>query len=481
MNGMKKEIIAILLLTLIVAPGCKKWLDVKPRTIVEQSQLFTSEKGFEDAMYGAYTIMSNASLYGDQLTMSFLDVLAQQYSCQTMPGHQFYQTSIYNYVDAGVKVRISNVWDSMYNAITNLNNILLNIDGKKDLFQTGNYSLVKGEALGLRAFMHFDLLRMFGSSYASNPTRAAIPYVTTVSGGVTPLSTVSEALDKVIADLTAASDLLSGYKTIDANFAQQAPNLQNDWLNRRQSHFNYWAAEAALARAYLYKGDKPNALLHAKKVINSGMFSFETSDRLNTFQDYTFIPEQIFALSKFNLNPQVQSYFKTPSGTINTGLNVQLTNSYGNGGVVDQIYEISSGGVTDVRYARLWQLSGNVYFCTKFWQDAQYPGYVNLVPLIRLPEMYYIAAECSDPATATEYLNNVREQRGLSDLPAGLDATMVQNEIFKEYGKEFYAEGQLFYYYKRLNLSQMRFSAIPASDKIYILPLPDAEIQYRGN
>lgn len=477
---MKKELISLLLI-LILAPGCKKWLDVKPRTIVEQSRLFSSEKGFEDAMYGIYTVMSNASLYGDQLTMSFLDVLAQQYNCQTRPTHKFYQASIYKYTDAGVKTMIGNIWDSMYNAITNINNILLNIDGKKDLFAPGNYQLVKGEALGLRAFMHFDLLRMFGGSYASHASQAAIPYVTTVSGGVTPLSTVSEVLDKAIADLTAASGLLSGYKNIDPNYTR-GTILQNDWLNSRQSHFNYWAAEATLARICLYKGDKQNALQHARNVINSGMFNFETSDRLNNLMDRTFIPEQVFALSKFNLRPQVTAYFQAPGGRVsgNDDMDRWLTNSYGNGGVVDQIYEITSGGVTDIRYARLWQLSGTVYFCSKYWQDGTSPDFVNLVPLIRLPEMYYIAAECADPATATAYLNAVREQRGLNDLPSGLDAAAVQNEILKEYQKEFYAEGQMFYYYKRLNLSQIRFSGIPGSDNIYILPLPDGELQYRG-
>src|SRR6187402_2596863 len=312
---MKKEIISLLLLALVVAPGCKKWLDVKPRTIVEQSQLLTTETGFEDAMYGVYTVMSNSALYGDQLTMSFLDALAQNYDAQTRPTHSFYQASVYNYSDGGVKTRIMNIWDSMYNAIANVNNILLNIDGKKEVFTPGNYELVKGEALGLRAFMHFDLLRMFGGSYANHASQAYIPYITTVSGGVAPLATTNEVLDKVIKDLTDAGGLLSGYKNIDPNYTQ-AVTLQNDWLNSRQSHFNYWAAEATLARVYLYKGDKQHALEHALNVINSGMFKFETGDRLSAMNDRTFIPEQVFALSKFNLRPQVSAYFQTPGGTI---------------------------------------------------------------------------------------------------------------------------------------------------------------------
>jgi len=477
---MKKERIALIIIGIVfMTSSCKKWLDVHPKTQIEQDQLFTTEVGFQDALYGVYTVMAGDSLYGDQLTMSFLDVLAQQYSCQTNPIHLFYQAAIYNYQDAAVKLRIAGTWERMYNAITNVNNVLLHIDAKKDVFQKGNYELVKGEALGLRAFMHLDLLRLFGTSFASNPGKAAIPYVTTVSGNVTPLSKVSEVLDQVIADLTEASTLLSGYKTIDYDFYLEGA-FANDWLYRRQSHFNYWAAEATLARAYLNKGDKQNALLHATNVINSGAFAFETSDRITNFRDRTFIPEQIFALSKFNLLAQVSQYFQVAGGAVNINLNTQLTNTYGNGGIVDQIYEIGSGGVTDIRYARLWQLSGTTYFCSKYWQDGGRSEFVNLVPLIRIPEMYYIAAECSDPATATGYLNVVRGKRGLSDLGAGLDAAGIQNEILKEYQKEYYAEGQLFYYYKRQNASQIRFTSVAGSDKIYVLPLPDGEAQYRG-
>ncbi len=85
------------------ATGCNKWLDAKPKTLIESEQLFKSEKGFEDAMYGVYTKMAGTSLYGDQLTMSFLEVLAQQYNCQSNPSHNFYQAANYNYLDAGVK------------------------------------------------------------------------------------------------------------------------------------------------------------------------------------------------------------------------------------------------------------------------------------------------------------------------------------------------------------------------------------------
>ena len=67
-------------------------------------------------------------------------------------------------------------------------------------------------------------------------------------------------------------------------------------------------------------------------------------------------------------------------------------------------------------------------------------------PLIRMSEMYYIAAETeTSEDAALDYLNTVRRERGLGDnLTAGVD---LQNEIFKEYKKEFFGEGQLFYYF----------------------------------
>lgn len=478
---MKRSILLLILPALLLA-SCSKWLDVKPKTQIVGSELLSTEGGFQDALYGVYATMASRSLYGDQLTMGFLDVLAQRYAISTNPSHIFYQASLYNYQDASVRADITNIWDTAYFAIVNLNNVINQVDAHRDVFQGNNYALLKGEAYGLRAFLHFDLLRMFGAAYASNPQAAAIPYLTTVSGNVTPVSSVASALDSIITDLTIADTLLASYKNVVLPTVN-TPVQANDWQNNRQYHFNYWAAEALLARVYLYKGDKANALLHATNVINSGVFQFITTSAITANHDRTFTPEQIFTLSKYNLLNYIPNYFQA-SGVAGANLNTntRLTNTYGNNGVVDKVFETSTGGATDFRYAYLWGASSGVYFPTKYWQDATtaYTYLNNLLPVIRLPEMYYIAAECADPATATTYINKVRANRGLKDLPELTDPVAQQNEITKEYQKEFWCEGQLFYYYKRLNLAQIPYTSIPGSDKVYVLPMPDNEIQY-GN
>jgi starch-binding outer membrane protein, SusD/RagB family len=109
-------------------------------------------------------------------------------------------------------------------------------------------------------------------------------------------------------------------------------------------------------------------------------------------------------------------------------------------------------------------------------------GYLNKMPVMRVSEMYYIAAEClraSDVEASIEYLNIVRRARNvLTDLPATLTDAQFQDELFKEYRKEFYLEGQLFFFYKRLNLPKI--GAATADNSIYVLPLPDNEVEY-GN
>lgn len=464
-------ILVFSILLVLCVSSCSKWLDVRPKSQVKENDLFSTEQGFVDALTGVYTLMTNTSLYGDNMTMGFMDALAQRYDISGSSS-AFYQTGLYNYQDANVKSTVAGIWNSMYNAIVNDNNILQQIDAQKRLFSGQNYALVKGEALGLRAFMHFDLLRMFGPVYATNPDKICIPYVTTVSLKVTPQLKASVVMDSVIADLKTAEQLLSADSLVD-NFT---PN--DSWLLAyRQNHFNLWAVKALLARVYLYKGDKVNALKYALQVINSHRFSFVQKVALTgavSTKDRTFRTEHMFSLHIYNLKASVDKYFK-----YSTGNSYQLTLPEVR---LNNIFEIANGGSTDYRYAFLWELDGTIRFPSKLWQESKVvAAYKELMPLLRLPEVYFIAAECTaDVPTAVSYLNAVRENRGIAPLPDVLLPDNLQNEIFKSYEKEFYCEGQLWFYYKRRNSKSISGTSIPGSDVIYVFPLPDDEVQF-GN
>lgn len=108
------------------------------------------------------------------------------------------------------------------------------------------------------------------------------------------------------------------------------------------------------------------------------------------------------------------------------------------------------------------------------------------INMIRLPEMYYIAAEAlltSNPEKARDYFDTVISSRGLTPLKERSSGqTLTINHLINERYKEFIGEGQTFYNMKRLNLDFVNVNAQPvqASKAIYVLPIPTEEIDYRN-
>ena len=124
---------------------------------------------------------------------------------------------------------------------------------------------------------------------------------------------------------------------------------------------------------------------------------------------------------------------------------------------------------------------------TKYYKrESESPWAADRLPLMRVSEMYYIAAECeSDWQEGVKHLETVRSHRGLSSAPLRCGSKDdLQNEIEKEYRKEFIAEGQLFYYFKRLNKSVTIKSPMSGSKTIepncFTLDRPDDENTYGG-
>ena len=177
-----KQIIYILLTTTMLGlMSCSDWLDVSPKTSIPTDKQFESESGFKDALTGIYLKLGTTTLYAGDLTYAYLDELAGLYS--DYPGYNtnavFDQSIVFDYENMFLSKK-NGIYSTMYNIIANINNFLEYVDKNKDVLVTERYyETMKGEALGLRAFLHFDLLRMFGPVYKEHPASKAIPYRTT--------------------------------------------------------------------------------------------------------------------------------------------------------------------------------------------------------------------------------------------------------------------------------------------------------------
>ncbi|MGX5817658.1 RagB/SusD family nutrient uptake outer membrane protein [Chitinophaga lutea] len=462
----------LMALLLGAGTGCNKWLDVKPKTFVNQDDLWTDEQGFKDALMGVYAGISAEQLYGREFSMAMMDVLGANYDV-SLSSHAYYSAGQYDYKQDFVKTTLAGFWTHAYKNIANVNNLLEAIDSHKDVFAPNMYELVKGEALGLRAFLHFDMLRAFGPVPATGMDKKAIPYVTKFNMEVQPYSTTREVIARCLEDLTAARALLSVKKTV--NFGHE-----NIFLAHTRNHFNYWAATGLMARIYLYSGDAANAYTHAKEVIDSKVFELLDPSFINSvYPDRIFSREHVFAIYVSNMQDLNAKHFRATSASTQL-----LTNKTA---FINTRFETASGGSTDYRYLHLWKTEGTsaTKYPAKFWMDDLLAGNgynIRRVPVLRMSEMHYIAAEASvSLPEKIALINDIRAHRGLSQLPGTLTADQVMAEIVKEYKKEFYQEGQLFFFYKRRNMPALEGTGKPGNDALYVLPIPDDEIEFNKN
>lgn len=459
-----KKIGYIGLFLLLALSSCENWLDVSPKSEVKETDLFSKESGFKTALLGQYLNMSKTNLYGGNLTMGFLDVLAQYYEISSEKSN-FMPVSKYNYTDQLSKPVVTEIWNSMYEIIANLNNMLENMEKHKSLFSGSNYNIIKGEALGLRAFLHFDLLRMYAPSYALGKDAPAIPYVNKISHVPFPQLAVVQVAEAAIRDLLEAEALLRETDPIGPAFKKYtdggSENEEYDgdggFLSYRRERMNYWAVVTTLARIYLYIGDKPKAAEYASIAIGTN----RVEPQGEIFRIYSDKVTQ-YAEIYFNPNENEENYLELPEARRDT------------------IYETDKYGSVDER----WKNWFNYYPNTEISVVAKYLKTPSAAPvniaLIRGCEAYYIAAETAeDPEEAFGYLNRVRNAFGISavyNVEEGKDH--FDKELEKEYQKSFVVEGQFFYFMKRKNYGAIKYTDASDFPALYTFPKPDNELEF---
>lgn len=488
---MKNRISKILigLIAIFMTASCEKeWLDVSNSAQIEAEEQFESPQGFKDALMGVYMGMASPELYAKDMTWNLVDLLSQQYA--TLPDLAIYSdVQQFKYRSVTSTDQIDALWINSYNVIANINIILEYLESNGDILDPVDYAIIKGELLGLRAFLHFDMMRLYGYGNLADRNvsgELAIPYVTEFTKEVTPQKTYAETFELLENDISQALELLKMdpiYNGTESTGEFYETGAQ-EFYDMRRLRMNYYAVKGLEARVHLWQGtpeDLEKAQAAAEEVIFESPFELINSATYPVSADPIFLPEMIFGLNVTGFTDIVNPYHEYNQATDYNVL--YLTQSS-----AAEIFETDSIniGVADVRFNTLLEAkSDGGLISVKLVQGDLL--YYDTMPLITLPEMYYIAAEAylesNNLAKAIEYLNTVRSSRGIiAEIPETADKGTVAEELFKEYRKEFVSEGQLFYFYKRLGLETIPglSETITLDDDIYVLPYPDNEIQF-GN
>ena len=238
--------------------SCSDWLDVKMSDKIMENTLFSTNNGFMTALNGVY--MGMIDVYAEDLSLGVIDVMAQYYN-MVNGNHNYKVFTNYQFNDDAFKNKSNSIWTKMYALVANINGLLVHCDEENSALREEYYPIVKGEALALRAMIHFDLLRLYGPSYNENTkSTLTIPYQNEAKRDITPLRSAEYVLERVIEDLEEAARLLKDndpvFTTGVGNAVTSDDGLERADFTYRQLRLNYFAVQTLLARAYLWKGDK---------------------------------------------------------------------------------------------------------------------------------------------------------------------------------------------------------------------------------
>lgn len=451
-------IFAVLSLT-----SCAGWLTVDSTDRIMEDKLYEDREGFYTALNGVYIDLVKASLYSGVFGPSVPDILAQYYDT-SVDAHM--NGSLAQYQAEAKRLAVNDTWTRTYFLILNLNKTIEQADARKgSVLNDTDYNLIKGEALSLRALLHFELFRYFAPSYISAPAAQAIPYATSSDPQVYPVLKSSEVASRLADDLEEAMELLEESDPVITDGKRETDNGGRNLYNFRNLRMNYFAVKALAARINMYLGNKTKALGFAEEVIRDAakFFPFSTRDEVTgqaavgsataSAQDRVLSSDILFSV--YNVKRGEDIHEKLFSNTLEVKQLLAMTdNGYKN------LYP-EEGDLRTYQWQRKKDVLGNDILCMVKYEAMEVDGknYPYMIPVLRMAEMYLIAAECYagvDDTKAYGMLNALRNARQTSSV-----STSLAMHIEDEYKREFLGEGQLFWYYKRTG----KQSLIPLYDR----------------
>ena len=505
---MKKFVYILLILPAMFFMSCDDFLDVSSDREMLQDETLSKREGVHMYVNGIYRLLSEPILYGRELTWGLNSVLGFNYTAQYsyQLRNEYWNASQYNWEYSGLQSLTSSIWEKAYEVIANCNNLLQEVEEKDvSFFAEGEMEkqMILGEMYGLRALMHFDLLRLFAPAPVTKSSGLFMPYVTKYPEYQPVHKSVDDVLNLVIKDMEYARTLLAEVdtvfclvqnRTINARIFNPNAGLANppaDFFMYRAERMNYMAATGLLARIYLYKGDMEKAYKYAKEVTDRfveelGWYSWTSSGQQNNTTASNIYPKRYneLILSFHNDN----SYDNWEDYTTNSNSShLKMNTNY--------LKDLFLGDEDDYRYKGFFGTSGRYNNNQRWlvWERPQSTGTVQanvtcqgpLLPILRFSELYYIQIECllkdqNNANDAREILNSIRSKRGAkTEIGDGTTEEELLNILYKEIIRETLTEGQTFYLFKRLDMDVYNGTTpIKMSPEKWYAPLPNGETSY---
>ncbi|MCF8228366.1 MAG: RagB/SusD family nutrient uptake outer membrane protein [Bacteroidales bacterium] len=445
---MKRKILfpAIFLLLAAILNSCSKdFLDRQPLDQVASSTFYKTEEDAMQALVAVYDVLGYQSMpdisWAPFVVMS--DILSDDSyagGADANDGKDENELNTYNIPPGNLIVHA--IWKKNYYGIYRAN-LLLEKIGDVDASQEFKDRII-AECKFLRAYFYFEQVRFFEN----------IPLLTETIKGPSEYAQEQNAPEAVYNQI--ATDLLSAINT-----------LPEDIPPAEAGRISKWAAEALLARVYLFYNGVYNKDLDASDVVVNKAKALEFLEDLilnsghDLFADYRmnfklageFGVESVFEISygdtpewwdweyviggEGNLSAQMQGPRVTGSDNWDRGWSF---------GTVSQKLVDDLQGDPRLYHTVLFQdsLDGDLtlgyqhtgYYSKKYSSDAEHWGVGGQFELnrtcnhrvIRFSDVLLMAAELGSP-NAQQYLDRVRERVGLESVPATMENILRERRL----------------------------------------------------
>lgn len=441
----------VLLVTCITS--CDSFVEVElPESQLTTSTVFEDRATAEAALTDIYSKMRDQGLLSGTSSglSNQLGNLTDELTCYGSPGDPV----LYFYFNTLLpsNTSITDFWNISYNQIYASNAVIEGVE-KSSKLNSQEKERLKGEALFIRAFIHFYLTNLFGD----------VPYITTTDykkNNVVKKIPVSEVYSNVLSDLEAAVNLLG----------QEYDNLE-------RVRPNQLVAKALLARVYLYNGDWAEASNAASAVINATNY-YELENNINT----VFVKDSKETIWQFQPATAGQNtdeaaafiFFAGPPPLVSITDN--LMNSFAAGDLRKSNW---TNAITD---------GSNTWYHPYKYKEFDYTtSSIEYSVVFRLAEQYLIRAEAraqqGDLIGAKEDLNKIRNRAGLY-MTTAVSKQDILNAILQERRWELFTEyGHRFFDLKRTG----KIDAVLSTTKTgwnpinIVFPLPQNELSINPN
>ena len=187
------------------------------------------------------------------------------------------------------------------------------------------------------------------------------------------------------------------------------------------------------------------------------------------------LKEHLFGVHSQNHQSIIEPYF--------SGSDPLLTQSTN---YIQTAYENITGDIRNVtnRYWQskqspdYWWITVNYFLKYMDGSDFESP---NTIPVLRLAEMYLILTESASQDVAKPYFYQYVVARNvtLSWVDDVADSEKLKARLEKEYRKEFWGEGQMWFWYKRWNYEKFTWpSSFTVPQDGYLIPIPQSQTMF---